>query len=85
MASGLSINQTAITIVAVSIALVLIGSLLAPIAADVMSQLTATTIVDGNTVPVYDQGQSWASLISVVVIVAIIGLVVVAINSYTNK
>lgn len=85
MASGLSINQTAITIVAVSIALVLIGSLLAPIAADVMSQLTATEIVNGQTVPVYDQGQSWASLISVVVIIAIIGLVVVAINSYTKK
>ena len=85
MASGLSINQTAITIVAVSIALVLIGSLLAPIAADVMSQLTATEVVNGQTVPVYDQGQSWASLISVVVIIAIIGLVVVAINSYTKK
>ena len=85
MASGLSINQTAITIVAVSIALVLIGSLLAPIAAAVMSQLTATEIVNGQTVPVYDQGQSWASLISVVVIIAIIGLVVVAINSYTKK
>lgn len=85
MASGLSINNVALTIVAVSIGLVLIGSLLAPVAADVMSQLTATVVVDGVTVSQYDQGDSWAKLIGVVVIVAIIGLVVVAINSYTKR
>lgn len=85
MASGLSINQVAITIVAISIGLVLIGSLLAPVASDVMAQLTATTIVGGNTVALYEEGESWAKLISVVVIVAIIGLVVVAINSYTKR
>ena len=85
MASGLSINQVAITIVAVSIGIVLIGSLLAPVASDVMAQLTATTIVDGNVVALYEEGESWAKLIGVVIIVAIIGLVVVAINSYTKK
>jgi len=85
MASGLSINQVAITIVAISIGIVLIGSLLAPVASDVMAQLTATTIVDGNTVALYEEGESWAKLIGVVIIVAIIGLVVVAINSYTKK
>lgn len=85
MASGLSINQVAITIVAISIGLVLIGSLLAPVASDVMAQLTATQVVNGTTVALYDQGESWSSLISVVVVVAIIGLIVVAINSYTKK
>ena len=85
MASGLSINQVAITIVAISIGLVLIGSLLAPVASDVIAQLTATQIVDGKTVALYDQGESWSSLISVVLVVAIIGLIVVAINSYTKR
>ena len=85
MASGLSINQVALTIVAISIGIVLIGSLLAPVASDVMAQLTATTIVDGNVVALYEEGESWAKLIGVVIIVAIIGLVVVAINSYTKK
>lgn len=85
MASGLSINQVAITIVAISIGLVLIGSLLAPVASDVMAQLTATEVVNGSTVAVFENGESWSSLIGVVVIVAIIGLVVVAINSYTKN
>lgn len=83
MASGLSINQVAITIVAIAIGLVLIGSLLAPVASDVMAQLTAT--IPGTTTPVYKNGDSWSSLIGVVVIVSIIGLVVVAINSYTKN
>lgn len=83
MASGLSINQVAITIVAIAIGLVLIGSLLAPVASDVMAQLTAT--IPGTKTPVYENGDSWSSLIGVVVIVSIIGLVVVAINSYTKN
>lgn len=85
MASGLSINTVALTIVAVSIGIVLIGSLLAPVASDVMAQLTATHVVNEVTVPVFEEGESWAKLIGVVVIIAIIGLVVVAINSYTKK
>ena len=82
MASGLSINQVAITIVAIAIGLVLIGSLLAPVASDVMAQLTA---VDEGGKAIFEQGQSWSSLIGVVVSVSIIGLVVVAINSYTKN
>lgn len=82
MASGLSINQVAITIVAIAIGLVLIGSLLAPVASDVMAQLTA---VDSGGHAIFEQGESWSSLIGVVVIVSIIGLVVVAINSYTKN
>lgn len=82
MASGLSINQVAITIVAIAIGLVLIGSLLAPVASDVMAQLTA---VDSGGKAIFEQGKSWSSLIGVVVIVSIIGLVVVAINSYTKN
>jgi hypothetical protein len=82
MASGLSINQVAITIVAIAIGLVLIGSLLAPVASDVMAQLIAT---DSNGHAIYANGDSWSSLIGVVVIVSIIGLVVVAINSYTKN
>lgn len=85
MASGLSINNVAITSVAIAIGLVLIGSLLAPVASDVMAQLTATHIVGGSSVPLYEQGESWASLIGVVIVVAIIGLIVVTINSYTKK
>ena len=82
MASGLSINQVAITICAIAIGLVLIGSLLAPVASDVMTQLIAT---DGSGNAIYENGDSWSSLIGVVVIVSIIGLVVVAINSYTKN
>ena len=82
MASGLSINMVAITIVAISIGLVLIGSLLAPVASDVMSALVAT---DSSGHLIYENGSTWSSLIGVVVVVSIIGLVVVAINSYTNN
>lgn len=82
MASGLSINSVAITIVAIAIGIVLIGSLLAPVASDVMSNLTAT---DSSGNPIFESGSSWASLVGVVVIVSIIGLVVVAINNYTKK
>lgn len=82
MASGLSINSVAITIVAVAIGIVLIGSLLAPVASDVMTDLTA---VDAGGNAIYESGESWASLVGVVVVIAIIGLVVVAINNYTKK
>lgn len=79
---GLSINNIVITIVGISIGLVLIGSLLAGVASDVMTQLTA---VDSNNVAIYEDGESWASLVGVVVVVSIIGLIVVAINNYTKK
>lgn len=75
MASGLSINTVALTIVAITIGIVLIGSLLAPTATDVMASLEALG----------DAGRGWAKLVGVVVIVSVIGLIVVAINQYTRN
>lgn len=72
---GLSINSVVVTIIALAIGVVLIGSLLAPIITDTMTKLTGMG----------DDGATWASLIGVVMIMAILGLVVVAINSYTRK
>ena len=73
--SGLSINSVVITIVAISIGLVLIGSLLAPVADTVMSDLQSK----------FTDGATWANLVGVVVVVSIIGLIVVAINNYTKS
>lgn len=78
---GLSVNAVIMTIISVSLGIVMIGSLLAPIASDVMSDLTAT--VDG--VAVYASGETWASLIGVVVMMVILGLVVLSVNQYTKK
>lgn len=72
---ALSINGTVMTIVAIAIGLVTIGSVLAPIATDVMDDLTENY---------GDQGATWASLVGVVVLLSILGLVIVAVNGYTN-
>lgn len=72
---GLSINSVVITIIALAIGIVLIGSMLAPIASDVMADMTA---IGGDAA-------TWANLVGVVVIMAVIGLVIVAVNSYTRK
>ena len=72
---ALSINGTVITIVAIAIGLVTIGSVLAPIATDVMDDLTTNY---------GEQGATWASLVGVVVLLSILGLVIVAVNGYTN-
>lgn len=72
---ALSINGTVITIVAIAIGLVTIGSVLAPIATDVMDDLTKNY---------GDQGASWASLVGVTVVISILGLIIVAVNGYTN-
>ena len=72
---ALSINSTVITIVAIAVGLVVIGSVLAPIASDVMTDLTDNY---GT------QGASWASLVGVTVLFSILGLVIVAVNGYTN-
>ena len=72
---ALSINGTVITIVAIAIGLVTIGSVLAPIASDVMADLSENY---------GDQGATWASLVGVVVLLSILGLVIVAVNGYTN-
>ena len=73
--NGLSINSVVITIIAVAVGLVLIGSLLAPTANDVM----------GDLANLGDDGASWANLVGVVVIVSILGLIIVAVNEYTKK
>lgn len=72
---ALSINGTVMTIVAIAIGLVTIGSVLAPIATDVMDDLAENY---------GDQGATWASLVGVVVLLSILGLVIVAVNGYTN-
>lgn len=73
--NGLSINSVVITIIAIAIGIVMIGSLLAPTAVNVMADLTNLG----------DDGASWANLVGVVVIVAILGLIIVAVNQYTKK
>lgn len=73
--SGLSINSVVITVIAVAIGVLMIGSLLAPVATDVMADLTD---LGGD-------GASWANLVGVVVIVSILGLIIVAVNQYTKK
>jgi len=77
---ALSINGTVTTVIAIAIGLVMIGSLLAPIAQDVMDTLTHET----GGVPDFTQGATWASLVGVLVLFCIIGLLVVAVNGYTN-
>lgn len=73
--AGLSINSVVITIIAIAIGIVMIGSLLAPTAVSVMGDLTLLG----------DDGASWANLVGVVVVVAILGLIIVAVNQYTKK
>ena len=73
--ANLSINGVVITTIAISIGLVMIGSLLAPIAVSVMSDLT-----DLGT-----DGATWASLVGVCVIMSILGLIIVAVNNYTKR
>lgn|GEM_PF-2917621 len=73
--AGLSINSVVITIIAIAIGIVMIGSLLAPQAVSVMNDLTSLG----------DDGASWANLVGVVVVVAILGLIIVAVNQYTKK
>ena len=73
--SGLSINSVVITIIAIAIGIVMIGSLLSPLAASTMADMTKLG----------DNGASWANLVGVVVIMAILGLIIVAVNQYTKK
>lgn len=60
-------------VIAVTIGVLLVGSLMVPIVSDVMAQLTE----DGHT--------TWATMCGVVVLVSLVGLVVVALYSYTEK
>ena len=77
---ALSINGTVTTVVALAIGLVTIGSVLAPIAQDVMDQFTHET----GGVPDFTEGATWASLVGVTVLFCIIGLLIIAVNGYTN-
>ena len=70
---GLTINSVVITVIALAIGIVLIGSLLAPIASEVIASLTNLGHKD------------WASLVGVVVIISTLGLVILAVNQYTKK
>lgn len=82
----LSINSVVLTIVAVAIGIVLIGSLLAPVASDVITDLTSQiTDSSGALVDKYENGATWASLVGVVVMISIVGLILVAVNQYTRK
>jgi hypothetical protein len=78
---SLSINGVTTTVVALAIGLVMIGSLLAPIAQDVMDDLTHET----GGVADFTEGATWASLVGVVVLFCILGLVIVAVNNYTKS
>lgn len=76
--ANLTLQNVVLSVVAVAVGLILIGSLLAPIASDVMVQLAATA--DGK--PIYEDGAVWSSLVGVTVIISILGLVITAINNY---
>lgn len=78
---SLSINGVTTTVVAVAIGLVMIGSLLAPIAQDVMDTLTHET----GGVADFSEGATWASLVGVVVLFCIMGLLIIAVNNYTKS
>lgn len=73
--SGLSVNTVVLTIMAVAVGLLMIGSLLAPISADVITQLLG----------IEDYGETWANMVSATVVFTILGLVILAVNSYTGK
>lgn len=73
--SGLSINAVVITIIAVTVGVVLIGSLLAPIATNVMADMELLG----------SDGATWANLVGVVVILSVISLIVVMVNNYTKN
>lgn len=73
--ANLSVNTVVLTVVSVAVGLIMIGSLLGPIAADVMSDLTD---LGGD-------GANWADLVGVTVVMSILALIVLAINSYTKN
>lgn len=72
--ASLSLNNTVMAILAVAIGLVLIGSLLSPIALDVIAQMTD---LGGDAI-------TWAKLVSVTVVISLLGLVIVAIRNFTG-
>ena len=75
-------SSVVLTVVTLAVALVVIGSVLAPIAQDVMDDFTA---VGSDDQPIYENGQSWASLVGIVVLMSVLALLLVAINGYTKN
>lgn len=59
----------------------MVGSLLAPVASDVMADLINLDGVGSTS----GDGHTWANLVGVTVVIAILGLIIVAINNYTKK
>ena len=69
----MEIRTVVTTIVAVTIGVLLCGSLLIPIASEVMDDLA-------------EAGEdTWSSMVGVVVLVSLVSLIVVALYSYTEK
>lgn len=79
--NGLSINNVVLSVLAVTIGCILIGSLLGPICMDTMDTLIA---LDGAEATSGD-GHTWANLVGIVVVMSILGLIIVAVNSYTKN
>lgn len=74
-------SQITLTIVTLAVSLVVISSVLAPVAQDVIDDFTAKE----NGSPVYENGETWAGLVGIVVLLSILALVLVAINGYTKS
>lgn len=68
----MDVRNTVLTIVSVTIGVILVGSLLIPQSSQVVSDLE-------------EDHPEWASLVSLVVTITIIGLVVAALYMYTSK
>jgi len=73
--ANLSVNSVVLTIVALAIGVVLIGSLLGPIASDVMGDLTALG----------SDGETWSTMVGIVVVISVLGLIILAVNSYSKN
>lgn len=67
----MDVRTTVLTIVSVTVGVILVGSLLVPQAANVVSDLQ-------------DEHPEWASLVSLTVTITIIGLIVAALYMYTS-
>ena len=71
--SEMDVRTVVMTIVAITVGVLLVGTLLVPQAQEVITSLT-------------DSGQgTWANLIGIVVMISIIGLVLVAVYGFSEK
>lgn len=69
----MDVRQVVMTIIAITVGVLLVGTLLVPQAQSVIDSLT-------------DSGQgTWASLIGVVVMISIIGLVLVSVYGFSDR